>query len=240
MLPAMKAPGVAATLALCLCAARARGEPGAGIAELAPSDVPAVSEPTGAAIADPDEESKSTHVGDAGPLEPSGELVRIARLPQAELMVNVTIDSNDDRAYFEVNSDKNGASLIICGNPCTFQIWPGRYRLLTNASIGYIGGSNILTVDRDARVRVLEPHMIRPVLGVILGSLGIASATIGTILLAMNSCQSPCASGTATWNQVGFASLGAGLVIAPIGWMIFGQSRNPDLAIAARGADTTQ
>lgn len=189
-----------------------------------------------------EDQDLAARVGDDAPLskKPTGELVRLAKLPQAELMVDVTIESNDPTAYFEVDSDKNGASLIICGNPCNFRIWPGRYRLLTTASSRFVGGRNPMTVERDALVQVQQPRVIRPVIGAVLGSLGVASALLGALLLATNTCSSPCQEQTLTRNQVGFATIGAGLVIAPIGWMIFGQSRNPELSVVARDSGHPQ
>jgi hypothetical protein len=146
-------------------------------------------------------------------------------------MVDVTLTSNDERAYFEVNSDKTGASLLICGTPCQFRIWPGRYRLITNASSGYMGGSNQFVVERNSKVQIVEPHVYRPVLGALVGSIGIASALIGGILLAARPCGSDCDRTTATRSQIGFATLGGGLVLTPAGWILFAQSRKPDIVV---------
>ncbi len=172
--------------------------------------------------------------------EPRGELVRMARLPEAELMVGVTLVSNDERAYFEVNSDKTGAVLLICGTPCRFRIWPGRYRLITNASGHYVGGANQFVVERDSNVQIVEPHVYRPVLGAIVGVLGVASAIVGGALLASSACGANCDAATAMRSKIGFATLGAGLVFAPAGWILFAQNHNPDLTVNPRNSDNRE
>jgi hypothetical protein len=174
------------------------------------------------------------------PSRPRGELVRLSGLPQAELMVDVSVESNDTLSYFEVNSDKNGASLLICGSPCQFRIWPGRYRLLTNASSGYVGGSNLFVVERDSKVAIVEPRIYRPTLGAIIGSMGIASAIVGGILLASSTCEAGCSAETALRSQIGFVALGAGAVIAPIGWVLFAKNRNPEVTVSPRNSDAIE
>jgi hypothetical protein len=80
-------------------------------------------------------------------------------------------------------------------------------------------------------VQIVEPHVSRPVLGALVGSIGIASAIIGGILLAASPCGSDCDRTTATRGQIGLATLGGGLVLTPAGWILFAQSRKPDLSV---------
>jgi hypothetical protein len=163
--------------------------------------------------------------------EPRGELARLSQLPEAELLVDVTLTGNDERAYFEITSDKTGASLLICGTPCQFRIWPGRYRLITNASRGYVGGTNQFVVEANSKVQVIEPNAYRPALGAIVGSVALLSAVIGGVLLATSPCGDDCSASTARQNRVGLALLGAGIVIAPAGWFVFAQNHNPELSV---------
>jgi hypothetical protein len=224
MLVAMKALVHVLAIAVGLSPALARGDPDAkqhATQQEGDSETSDEEQPTAELATD----------GTIAPASPRGELVRMARLPEAELMVGVNLVSNDERAYFEVNSDKTGASLLICGTPCRFRIWPGRYRLITNASDSYVGGSNQFVVERDSSVEIVEPHVYRPALGALVGVIGVASAVVGGVLLATSACDSACDSATATRGKIGFATLGAGVVLAPAGWILFAQNRNPELTV---------
>lgn len=184
----------------------------------------------------------ASEVGPSEPagVEPRGELLQLSRQPQAELLVDVLLTSNDESSYFELVSEKNGASLIVCGTPCRFRIWPGRYRLITNPSSGYIGGANSLMIDGSSDVVIHQDSVFRPAMGAVLGVLGAATAIVGGFLLATNRCDSGCNTETARHSRLGVASLGAGLVVAPIGWLLFGQSRNPEINISPIDPGRTQ
>jgi hypothetical protein len=174
------------------------------------------------------------------PREPRGELVRIARHPEAELLVNVLLTTNDQRSYFELVSEGTGASLIVCGSPCRFRIWPGRYRLITNASARYVGGVNQLVIESDSLVSVRQPTVYRPILGAIVGVLGLAGVLTGAVLLTSYQCGGACEMSESRGNRLGFAALSAGAVLTPFGWWIFGQGRNPELDVAPTRASLEQ
>lgn len=165
------------------------------------------------------------------PLEPRGELVRLARQPEAELLVDVLLTTNDQRSYFEVASESTGASLLVCGSPCRFRIWPGRYRLITNASTQYIGGINQLVIESDAHVSVKQPSVYRSIIGATIGGIGVVGVLTGVVLLASHQCGEACSRTESKGNQYGFAVLSAGVVLAPLGWVLFGQGRSPEVEV---------
>jgi hypothetical protein len=95
-----------------------------------------------------------------------------------------------------------------------------------------VGGSNQFVVERNSKVEVTEPRVHRPVLNALVGSVGLISALIKGLILTTNSCDTHCDSTASKYNQIGMATLGAGLVLAPAGWILFGQNRNPDLTVS--------
>jgi hypothetical protein len=161
----------------------------------------------------------------------SGELVRLSRLPSAELMVKVALSANDEHATLEVAAVKSGATLLRCQGACRFEIWPGEYRLNTVASSGYLSGKSTFVVERNADIRVTVPRTWRRAEGIVLTLLGLASVATGATLMLSSTCSRGCQQHEIPLHRAAFIAFSSGVVLTPIGGMLVVQSLDPHVEV---------
>ncbi|HEY5960097.1 MAG TPA: hypothetical protein VIV60_26270 [Polyangiaceae bacterium] len=235
----MRKRGLAVSLATAICLIAE----GLSASETSPGKAGSSDNATGARRVAPDPTATDTeaqavadHDSEANldSAQPSGELLRLSQLPQAELMVKVTLSGNDPHADFEITAEKSGSTLLRCEGTCRFEIWPGSYRLKALGSSGYLGGASAFVVDRNADIHVTQSHVLRRVEGIVLTALGIAAMATGGTLLLQTPCSNECSSASDTRHRTAFVAFSAGAVLAPIGWMLVMQSLNPHVEVIPR------
>lgn len=125
-----------------------------------------------------------------------------------------------------------------CSSPCEVVAPPGRYQLRVYRGAVPLGGRR-LRIDGPAEVRVSPPNVARQNTGLALGITGSALFVAGFgasiyALVANSECRledDPCRNEHNSTLVLGVATMLAGAVLAPIGWVMYGVNRSPRLTI---------
>lgn len=156
----------------------------------------------------------------SAPSVASGDLVELAKQPEAELLVQVKLSGSDPKARYEIRSTLSDAVLLACPGECEFRIWPGRYRLLTFGADREILGEEPILIDRDSRISVASPGKWEKVLGGLITAAGTIAFISGAAIFQSNACDTSCTAATARNNRLGLGVVLAGAVTIPVGILI--------------------
>jgi hypothetical protein len=133
-----------------------------------------------------------------------------------------------------------GPALYRCVTPCTVELPPGKYRVHVEETKDTRAGSRIVSLSGPSFVQVSPRTHEQRWIGLGLGVGGIVLFQAGTVLLVVGALSEfACTgsridegcSGGGHFVAPGLAMIVAGLVTAPIGWVIFGKSFRPRVDI---------
>jgi hypothetical protein len=174
------------------------------------------------------------------PTPPRGDLLKLETQPAAELLVSVELTGNDPSARYEVRSTVSDSVLLICNDTCRFRIWPGRYRLITNAKNGRVRGEHPSLVEKDSVIRVKTSPPIEPILGGIVAATGVVAILWGGYRFSQSHCDETCSAATARNNRLGAAILLGGAVTVPVGMLLLANGLEPNVELVSANSSSAQ
>lgn len=163
---------------------------------------------------------------------PPSSLVTPANANQA---VPIELRGSEPGLRLEIQDPRNRSPLALCTGACQATIVPGRYRLYVNATPGTRAGGREVQISEPSRLLVTPRTEARRTTGLTLGIAGPVLTVLGSLLFLVNINNSfrDDGSSRADGGQLaaGLGMMLGGIVITPIGWVMFGTSFKPKVEV---------
>jgi hypothetical protein len=132
----------------------------------------------------------------------------------------------------EVQDPRSRRPLAYCDGACSAMIVPGRYRFFANATADTLGGGRDVDIREASRILITPASEARRSTGLVLGIVGPALMVVGAVLFVSNpGGGSSSELGTGDAAVAGVGMMLTGVVLTPIGWVMFGTSSRPKVLV---------
>jgi hypothetical protein len=129
-----------------------------------------------------------------------------------------------------------------CWTPCDLELPRATYKLRVHETADFLDGYRTVDIDEPAVVSVHPGSRSTRTVGLILGIAGPVAAVIGgsMSLIAMGHDSEPSdGSVRATLAYTGLGLVAAGIIVTPIGWIVFATAGTPGVTVTPGHAPTT-
>ena len=170
---------------------------------------------------------------------PPGAWVVQRDLVQRDWGERVQLSADDPRLKFEIFSLAEGAKkkvpIFVCGNPCRVMLRRGEYRVHVSGGPEQVDGDRKIEVAASARFHFSLPDRSAKGNTLALALTGTASLSTGVMvyllsLLGEVSCSDnseDCYKRARVGVSIGQGMMAVGVVLTPVGWILFAQNRKP-------------
>jgi hypothetical protein len=149
--------------------------------------------------------------------------------------VAIEIHGAQPNLQLEVQDPKTRRPLALCAGDCQATIMPGRYRLFVNATADTRPGGREVLIAEPSRLLITPRSEARYATGLVLGIAGPVLMVLGSVVLLNNAFDSIDSDGnsrrSADATMTGALMVLGGIVITPIGWIMFGTSLRPSVDV---------
>lgn len=167
------------------------------------------------------------------PAAPSSPVVAAAR---ADTAVPIQLRGSEPGLRLEIQDPRNRSPLALCTDACQATIVPGRYRLFVNATAGTRAGGRVVDISGPSQLLVTPRTEARYTTGLTLGIGGPVLMVLGSLLFlaSLGNGLGHDAGSSSDGGQAaaGLGMLVGGIVITPIGWVMFGTSLRPKVEVS--------
>jgi hypothetical protein len=151
--------------------------------------------------------------------------------------VPIEIHGSQPGLRLEIQDPRTRKPLAYCTGACQATIFPGRYRFFANATAETLPGGRDLNISEASKILVTPRSEAQRSTGLVLGIAGPALMVLGSVVFLSNivgSYSSDDGGGSSNSPEGALAGLGlmlGGVVITPIGWVMFGTSFRPRVEV---------
>lgn len=149
--------------------------------------------------------------------------------------VPIEVRGSQPGLRLEIQDPRNRSPLAFCTDACQATIVPGRYRLFVNATPDTRAGGREVQISGPSQILVTPRSEARRTTGLTLGIGGPVLMVLGSVLF-LSSLRNSLGHGDSSSSDGGQAVAGlgmmvGGIVITPIGWVMFGTSFKPKVEV---------
>jgi hypothetical protein len=141
----------------------------------------------------------------------------------------------------EIQDPRTRRPLAFCTGACQATIVPGRYRFYANATAETRSGGRDMDIVDASKILVSPRSEAQHSTGLVLGIAGPALMVLGAAVFLTNIANtyqedgSGSSSGRAEGALAGVGLMLGGMVLTPIGWVMFGTSFRPRVEVTPLG-----
>jgi hypothetical protein len=150
--------------------------------------------------------------------------------------VPLEIRGSEPNLRLEIQDPRTRTPLALCTDACQATIVPGRYRLFVNATPTTRAGGRDVQISEPSRLLVTPRSEGRYSTGLALGIAGPVLMVLGSVVFLVNINDSlRDGSGSGDGAVAGLGMMLGGIVMTPIGWVMFGTSLRPKVEVTPLG-----
>jgi hypothetical protein len=167
--------------------------------------------------------------------EPTPAALAPSVVAPANHAVPIELRGSEPGLRLEIQDPRNRSPLALCTDACQATIVPGRYRLFVNATADTRAGAREVQISEPSQLLVTPRSEGRYTTGLTLGIGGPVLMVLGSVLF-LSSIGNGLGDGGSSASDGGQAAAGlgmlvGGIVITPIGWVMFGTSLRPKVEV---------
>lgn len=159
--------------------------------------------------------------------------------PPGHAEVPVTIAGTRPLLLVELYAPRAAPGLDLpiarCRTPCVAHLVPGRYRLAVAATDETLDGSRSIQIEGSSELEVDPDSASQRTTGLVLGIGGPVASMLGAVLLLSNVCIDSCSHENGGAAAAGALVMLGGMVVTPIGWILFARSFAPEVEMRPLG-----